>query len=155
MGLLFFIFWVILNGRITAEIVVFGIFISFFVYLFSYFFLDYNPRYELKLLTKIPFIIMYIFVLIREIFMATITMIGFIFNYRDIPEPVIVHFDSPVKSEFARYVLAASITLTPGTIVVRLRDGEYQVHCYDIEMCRDIDDSPFVRILKKIEEGLL
>ena len=77
---------------------------------------------------------------------------GYIFNFRDIPEPVIVHFMSPLKSVFAMYLLAASITLTPGTIVVRLRDGEFQVHCYDIEMARDIDESVFVRLLRKMED---
>ena len=84
--------------------------------------------------------------------MATITMIGYIFNYRDIPEPVIVHFNSPLKTEFAKYILATSITLTPGTIVVRLRDNEYQVHCYDKEMAKDLDSSVFVRMLKKMED---
>lgn len=152
MGILFFVFWVILNGKLTMEIAVFGIFISCGVYLFSYKFLDYDPIIEIKLIRKLPLIVAYLFILIREIIMATITMIGYIFNYRDIPEPVIVHFNSPLKTEFAEYILATSITLTPGTIVVRLRDNEYQVHCYDKEMAKDLDSSVFVRMLKKMED---
>ena len=152
MGVVFFLFWVVLNGRLTVEIAIFGLFISAAVYLFSYKYLDYNPKKEIMLLKKTPLILAYLFVLIREIVKSTIVMIGYIFNFRDIPEPVIVHFMSPLKSGFAMYLLAASITLTPGTIVVRLRDGEFQVHCYDIEMARDIDESVFVRLLRKMED---
>ena len=152
MGVIFFLFWVVLNGRLTVEIAIFGFFISVAVYLFSYKYLDYNPKKEIMLLKKTPLILAYLFVLIREIVKSTIVMIGYIFNFRDIPEPVIVHFMSPLKSVFAMYLLAASITLTPGTIVVRLRDGEFQVHCYDIEMARDIDESVFVRLLRKMED---
>ena len=152
MGVVFFLFWVVLNGRLTVEIAIFGFFISVAVYLFSYKYLDYNPKKEIMLLKKTPLILAYLFVLIREIVKSTIVMIGYIFNFRDIPEPVIVHFMSPLKSGFAMYLLAASITLTPGTIVVRLRDGEFQVHCYDIEMARDIDESVFVRLLRKMED---
>ena len=152
MGVVFFLFWVVLNGRLTVEIAIFGFFISVAVYLFSYKYLDYNPKKEIMLLKKTPLILAYLFVLIREIVKSTIVMIGYIFNFRDIPEPVIVHFMSPFKSVFAMYLLAASITLTPGTIVVRLRDGEFQVHCYDIEMARDIDESVFVRLLRKMED---
>ena len=152
MGILFFVFWVILNGKLTMEIAVFGIFISCGVYLFSYKFLDYDPIIEIKLIRKLPLIVAYLFILIREIIMATITMIGYVFNHRDIPEPVIVHFNSPLKTEFAEYILATSITLTPGTIVVRLRDNEYQVHCYDKEMAKGLDSSVFVRMLKKMED---
>ena len=78
-------------------------------------------------------------------------MAGCVFNHRYIFEPVIVHFMSPLKTEFAMYVLAASITMTPGTIVVRLRDGEYQVHCFDRDMAKDIDNSSFVKLLRKME----
>ncbi len=152
MGVVFFLFWVVLNGRLTVEIAIFGFFISVAVYLFSYKYLDYNPKKEIMLLKKTPLILAYLFVLIREIVKSTIVMIGYIFNFRDIPEPVIVHFMSPLKSGFAMHLLAASITLTPGTIVVRLRDGEFQVHCYDIEMARDIDESVFVRLLRKMED---
>jgi len=155
MGIIFFLFWIILNGKVTIEIAIFGIFISVLIYLFSYQFLDYNPKVELKLVKKIPLIIAFLFVLIKEILFSTIKMIGFIFNHRDIPEPVIVHFMSPLKSEFADYILATSITLTPGTIAVRLRDGEFQIHCYDKELARGLDDSNFVHLLQKMEESVI
>jgi multicomponent Na+:H+ antiporter subunit E len=153
MGILFFLFWIILNGRVTPEIIIFGLVISSSVYLFSYRFLDYDPRAELRLAARIPMAVWIFFVLIGEIVKATLTMIGYIFNFRDIPEPCVVHFRTPLRTDLARYALATFITLTPGTITVRLRDGEFQVHCYDREMAREIDSSVFVRLLMKMEGG--
>jgi multicomponent Na+:H+ antiporter subunit E len=154
MGILFFLFWLILNGRVTLEIIIFGLIISASVYYFSCRFLDYDIANEVRLFKKIPIVLWIVVVLIKEIIKATLTMIGFIFNFRDIPEPALVHFTTALKTDAARYALATFITLTPGTITVRLRDGEFQVHCYDKEMARGIDESVFVQLLLKMEGDL-
>ncbi len=151
MGLLFFLFWIILNGRVTVEIVIFGIVISLFLYVFSWKFLGYKSLHEIGVYKNVGLIIIYLLVLIKEVVISTVKMAGFIFNMRDIPEPVIVHFYTPIKNEFLQVILANSISLTPGTITVRLSDGEYQVHCYDKSMAEGINDSVFVRLLKKME----
>lgn len=153
MGVLFFLFWIILNGRVTTEIVIFGIVISLFLYVFSWIFIGYKPQHELLFFRNLPLVIAYLFVLIKEVVVATVVMAGFVFNMRDIPEPVIVHFPAPVKSSFFQVVLANSISLTPGTITIRVRDGEFQVHCYDKSMAKGIDDSVFVHLLKRMEES--
>ncbi len=153
MGVLFFLFWIILNGRVTMEIVIFGIVISLFLYVFSWKFIGYKPRHELLFIKNLPLVIAYMFVLIKEVVVATVKMAGLIFNMRDIPEPVIVHFPAPVKSNFFQVVLANSISLTPGTITVMVREGEFQVHCYDKSMAKGIDDSVFVHLLKRMEES--
>ncbi len=154
MGVLLFLFWIILNGRVTTEIVVFGVVISLFLYVFSYKCLGYSPRNELIFLKNLPLIIEYLLLLIKEVILSTITMAGLIFNMRDVPEPVIVHFSTRLKSEFLQVILANSISLTPGTITVRLRDGEFQVHCFDKSMAKGINDSKFVHLLLKMEESL-
>ena len=154
MIVLFFLFWIVLNGRITVEIAVFGVVISVALYLFSCKFLDYTPRYDFIMLKKIPWMIWYALILIREVFAATLIMAGFIFNHRDIPEPVLVSFQMPLKSAFAQMVLANSITLTPGTITVDMHDGYFRVHCYDKSMAEGLEDSVFVRCLLKLEESL-
>ena len=153
MGVLFFLFWIILNGRVTTEIVAFGLVISLFLYVFSWIFVGYKPYHELLFFKNLPFVIAYLFVLVKEIVISTVVMAGFVFNMRDIPEPVIVRFSAPVKSGFFQVILANSISLTPGTITVRVRDGEFQVHCYDKSMAKGIDDSVFVHLLKRMEES--
>ena len=154
MALVFFSFWVALNGRITREITVFGLVISAGLYIFICLFLGYKPRYDLVGLKKLPWTIKYAFVLIREVCLAAITMAGYVFNHRDIPEPVLVSFHPPLKTAFAQTVLANSITLTPGTITVDMHGGDFHVHCYDRHMAEGLDDSVFVRLLEQLEASL-
>ena len=66
-------------------------------------------------------------------------------------EPAIVHFKTDLQTTFARVLLANSITLTPGTITVSLKDDEYTVHCLDKELAKGIDSSVFVELLRRIE----
>lgn len=43
-------------------------------------------------------------------------------------EPRLLKFKSSLKSDFARFALAHSITLTPGTITVKIDGDEFWVH---------------------------
>ena len=61
-----------------------------------------------------------------------------------------IHVD--LNTRTAQVLLANSITLTPGTITVEMKDGEYLIHCYDKTMGEGLDSSVFVSMLKKLEE---
>lgn len=154
MSIVFLLFWIALNGRVTMEILLFGIAISAGATWLLWRLLDYKPRYDWLLIKSLPIALCYVLVLVREVILATLCMAGFIFNHRDIPEPVLVSFTAPLKTELARTILADSITLTPGTITVDMHEGEFQVHCYDKSLALGIDESVFVRLLRKWEESL-
>lgn len=154
MGILLFLFWVVLNGRMTAEIAVFGLAVSAALYLFACKCLDWRPRYDWIALRSLPLLAQYGLLLVKEIVLSSLTMAGFIFSHRDIPEPVLVTFRPPLRTGLARVVLANSITLTPGTITVNMHEGDFQVHCYDSAMAKDLDKSGFVRLLQRWEATL-
>jgi multicomponent Na+:H+ antiporter subunit E len=78
--------------------------------------------------------------------------LGILFTKGRKIHPVIVRFDSPLKKEFLQVVLADSITLTPGTITIRLNENGYEVHCLDESMAKGLNDSIFVKMLKKWED---
>ena len=46
----------------------------------------------------------------------------------DILEPQMVEFKTKLKTDLAKFVLANSITLTPGTVTVRIEDGVFLIH---------------------------
>lgn len=152
MFVLFFLVWVIFNGQLTAEIAAFGVVIAGVMYLFLCKFLNYSPRCDLFLLRKSPILIRYIFTLIIEIIKANLSVFRLIYTAEYELEPAIVHFQTDLRSTFARVLLANSITLTPGTITVSLQDNEYMVHCLDKELAEGIASSVFVELLRKIEE---
>ena len=59
MYLLFLAVWLILNGKVTAEILLFGIVISAVLFAFTCRFLDYSLHKEILLLRLMPFFIRY------------------------------------------------------------------------------------------------
>ncbi|MBR2409881.1 MAG: Na+/H+ antiporter subunit E [Lachnospiraceae bacterium] len=147
-----FLLWLVFNGKVTLEIVLFGIGLSIAVYLFCWRFLEYSPKRELLALRLLPQGIGYFFVLIKEIVFANLSTISLIVSPKYEVEPVLVTFRTGLKSDLAKTVLANSITLTPGTITVELAEDEFKIHCLDKDMAEGLADSVFVRLLKKMEE---
>ncbi len=152
MLLILFALWLVFNGKVTLEIVLFGIALSVAVYLFCWKFLEYSPKRELLALRLLPQGIGYFFVLIWEVIKANCGTISLIVSPKYEVEPVLVTFRTALKTDLARTVLANSITLTPGTITVELTEEEFKVHCLDKEMAEGLADSVFVKLLLKMEK---
>lgn len=153
MYLLFFLMWIIFNGRITLEIAAFGLAVAALAYAFTCAFLDYSVKKDLLVMKKSLRILQYAAVLIWEIVRANAAVMRMILSPRFRTEPVLIHFRTNLKSGTARVLLANSITLTPGTITVALEEDAYTVHCLDKSLAEGIDSSVFVRLLEKLEEG--
>ena len=153
MFLLFLLIWVILNGRVTLEIMLFGLVIATLMFLFICKFMDYSIKKELLLCRKFFLLFGYIIVLLVEILKSNFAVVKMIFYVKYQVEPVLVSFHSPLKTNFANFILANSITLTPGTITVSAENGDFVVHCLDKELAVGMDDSVFVHLLERIEKG--
>lgn len=151
MFFIFFLLWIIFNGRITPEITIFGLVISAAIYWFVCRFMDFSPKTELMYLKKSGLIIQYLCCLVSEIVLANFATMSLICSSRRVVEPVLVEFDTHFKTDAARFMLANSITLTPGTITVAVDGGRFTVHCLDKSMAGGMESSVFVELLKKIE----
>ncbi len=151
MFVLFFLIWIIFNGNITTEIVIFALVIAAAVFAFICKFMDYSLKKEFLLYKKILAFIGYVVILVVEIIKANIAVIHMIVTHKEIVEPVIVKFKVGLKSETAKVILANSITLTPGTITVSLEEDEFVVHCLDKNFAEGMEDSLFVKLLQKME----
>lgn len=154
MYLLFFAIWVILNSRITLEVVLFGVVIATLMFAFICKFMDYSIKKELWFFKNFFLLLWYLIVLIVEILKANFAVVKMIFSVKYQIEPALVSFKSPLKTGFANFLLANSITLTPGTITVSSENGEFMVHCLDKDLAVGMDDSIFVHLLKKLEKGV-
>lgn len=154
MFILLLLFWIILNGKVTSEILIMGVAIAGFVYWLICKYFDYSIKNDISIFKNTFRIIEYIFVLIWEIVKSSITVINMTFVAAIPVQPQIVFFDVPIKSEFLRVVLANSITITPGTITVDVKDNQFCVHALDYTMTEGIEDSVFIKLLMKMEGGL-
>ncbi|MBO4559774.1 MAG: Na+/H+ antiporter subunit E [Lachnospiraceae bacterium] len=154
MFLLLLLLWIVFNGRVTVEIVIFGILIASAVSLFACRFLGYSFKREFAVLKCLPDFLLYLLILIVEIIKANFVLVGMIFKGSKALTPAICHFHTKLKSNIARTILADSITLTPGTITVSMRDDEFYVHCLDKSLADGITTSVFVKRLERMEAKL-
>ncbi len=152
MYLLYFVLWVIFNGQITLEICLFGVVIAALMFAFTCKFMDYSLEKEKKVLRKSLGFGKYVIVLVLEIVKANFAVMHMILSEREELEPVLVSFQSDMKTPTGRALLANAITLTPGTITVTLEESEYVVHCLDVSLAEGMDDSVFVEMLSKLEQ---
>lgn len=151
MFILLLLLWIVFNGKCTLEIFLFGIGFSALIYAFLCKFTDYSVKKDIKYFTAVPLVILYLLNLIWEIILANIHILPFLFKSTKKQHPVLVKYKTSLKTPIARFVLANSITLTPGTITVELNEDELTIHCLDKSLCSDTDESSFVKLLKKME----
>lgn len=155
MLLLFFAVWIVFNGRITAEILLFGVAVAGLMLAFACRFMDYSLEKERAFYKKIPWFCKYVLLLIREIVKANLAVCRLILTRKEVAEPVIVKIHTNLKTDTAKVMLANSITLTPGTITVSLADQELLVHCLDKTLAEGMEDSDFVKLLEAMEQEVM
>lgn len=151
MYFLLYCFWVILNGRITAEVLLLGLAVVAGVGALAYVLFGYTPRREWQLDRRLPLFAVYMLVLLWEILKANWNMLRVIVSARSSIEPTLVTFRTGLRTGFGRFLLANSITLTPGTITVRMEGDCLTVHCIRRSMLDTSPDSVFERWIRRLE----
>ena len=118
MFICFFALWVVLNGKWTTEIGVFGLVFAALAYAFTWKYMGYSPKVDIALVRRVPSALRYGVNLVVEIIKANLTVCKMILKPDFVPEPQLVQFDVDLKKNRHLVALANSITLTPGTITV-------------------------------------
>ena len=156
MSLVYFLLWLIFNGRITFEIVIAGAFISFMldVFIRKVLRLNLTVRNLFMAVKILPHIFVYVVVLLAEIIRSNLAITKLVLSPQIDVEPCLVKFRTPLKTEAARVALANSITLTPGTITVSLEGNNLLVHALNKEIADGLEGSMFERLLARMEGAL-
>lgn len=156
MFVVFFVLWVVFNGKLNAEIAIFGLILSALVYAFSCKFLGYSFEKDKKLFRLIPAAIKYVWLLGCEIVKSNIALLRVVYSPRIEVKPRLVSFSTPLKGSF-KSILANCITVTPGTITVTCEDDRLTVHALDAGFAEGIEETDFQKQLldmqKKEEEA--
>jgi len=148
----FFLIWIMLNGKLTVEIALIGLMISVALYLLVCYFMGYSLKSDLKAVRQAGFSLRYVAVLLREIFKANVSVIRIVLSPGFEIRPVLFYFKTNLKTDSARTALANSITLTPGTITVSLEKDELCVHCLDASFVEGVDHGTFTQFLAEWEK---
>lgn len=152
MAVLMYGFWLMLNGKLTVEILLLGLPVVGLAFLFACKFCEWSLKKEWGLYRCIPLLIAYFGILIWEVVKANLCVGRIV--YREKPQPVMRTIETGLKSRMARLMLANSITLTPGTITVTMKGNELTIHCLNHEIADELDEIVFEKWLYKIEEVL-
>lgn len=147
-----FIFWLILNGKITMEIVLLGLILSMVVTRFSYKTIRVSRELEKKTINKFSKIIKYLFILLVEVIKANVDIIKLVLTKDPEISPTLKTIKVDLKSRISKVALANSITLTPGTITVTMNGDQYLIHAIVKSNLDDIEKSIFVEKLEELEE---
>lgn len=150
MFLILWLFFILLSGKWTLEILLFGAGIAALVFCFACAFMDWSWKHELQFLRRLPRIAIYALTLLWEIVKANMTTLRRIFS-RNGEEPAIVTFHTPLKTQWQRVLLANSITLTPGTITLLLDDDTLTVHCLNRADANGQENSDMEKRIARLE----
>ena len=150
MFVVFFLLWVVFNGKLNLEITVFGVILSAVVYLFSCKFLGYSLEKDRKLFRLIPSVLRCAGLLVCEIVKSNLALLRVVYSRRIEVKPRLVTFATPLKGAF-KSLLANCITVTPGTISVISEDDRLTVHALDESFAQGIEDTDFQKQLLQMQ----
>ena len=143
--------WLLLNGRVTVEICLFGVAITAAVYAFCVYALGYHPSHEKRLLKRLGGYAVYVAVLIWEIIKANLAVVRIILIPPHKYHPAIVRLKIPFEKNISLLMLSNSITLTPGTVTIEQSGDDFLVLCLDKESAESIPEWNLTRMLQKME----
>ena len=148
-SIMLFIIWVVLTGSLEVADIVIGIIISGSI---SFLYLTlFEHKEEFEFIN--PFwLLIYLFILIKNIIKSNIYLTKILARRELNLTPAIVAVPTKLKSDWKKLLLANSITLTPGTLTLDIKDDMLFIHIIEYS----IDDNKlditgeFERVIEKI-----
>ena len=149
-----FLLWVVFNGRLGVDVLLVGLAVSAALEWFAMRYCKWYVTKDWRWKQFLPKFAAYCVLLVKEILIANWTVIKIILSphMKEKIHPQLVKFPCDYKSDIMKALLANSITLTPGTITVRLRSDHFVVHALTPELGADISGSSFYRACDQLDE---
>ena len=136
--LILFGFWILLSGRFDYFHLTLGVICSLLVAYLSYDLLFFNVRLgdfrirARRFFQSAPWFL-------GQIFSANLHVAYLALSPKMPIDPQILRFKTKLESDISWVAMANSITLTPGTITMDIREGEFFVHALDKKVAYDLN----------------
>ncbi len=148
---LLFLIWLLLTGTFELTSLLLGLALA--VTLALIFGMNSNVFGRFRMTPKVfVYSLIYLFVLSWEIVKSNIDVALRVLNPKLPINPGIVKVKTRLKSPIGRMILANSITLTPGTLTIDIKDDELYIHWIDVKTLDTEEASR--KILGKFEKLL-
>ena len=149
--LILMIVWVLLNNTFQPDILIVGAVIAFFLSLFLckkcelFSEMNFTPK-------GLIYTIIFLGVFFIELIKSNLDVTRRVLTPSLPINPGFVEVKTKLKSKFARMLVANTITLTPGTLTVEVKDDSYFIHWIDVES--DDINAATKKIVEKFEKYL-
>lgn len=146
---LLMVIWVVLSGFFDAFHLSLGVISCAIVVWLSSDLLFENRHQRLNIRIKQAFrLFAYSIWMIGQIILSNIYVLKLALGSTEKLEPQIVRYKCSLKTDFQRFLLANSITLTPGTVTIKIIGDTYYVHAISDETANGLDGTMERRIKK-------
>jgi len=143
--------WLLLNNSLATDIIISGLIVSLLLPLL--FCGKCEVFTNLNLTPKaLLYSVMFLFTFIVELIKANLDVARRVITPSLPIKPGVVEVKTTLKSRIARVVLADSITLTPGTFTLEIKDDSLFIHWIDVQ-ATEIEESTKL-IVAKFEKYL-
>jgi len=151
---LLFVVWLMFTSTLALQEVLTGAGVSFLIALpTSRFFTDIRPATFNPV--NLVYILEYLFIFLWALIVANLDVARRVISPKLPINPGIISFKTELKSDFAKMILANSITLTPGTLSVDIIGDTFYIHWIDVksldpEKSKEEIAEKFEKVLLKI-----
>jgi len=134
-----FAIWLMLNSTLAWQVVVLGLVlaiagaIAFRDIATAYAGIRFNPK-------SFIYYFAYLGLFLKELVKANLNVARLVLKPDPGLQPAIIQVKTDLKTAVGRLALANSITLTPGTLVVEIKDDSLFIHCIDVSEANPADD---------------
>lgn len=136
-------FWVVMSGKFEIFHLTIGLLT---VALFNWLQMGLRPmRADAEPRFSVLGLVLYIPWLVWQMLLSAILVAGLILKGPREVDPCLIRFRCPLPSVLHRVVLANSITLTPGTLTVDLKEDGYLVHALSRRTADDVLEGALAR----------
>ena len=150
--LIMFGFWILLSGKFDLFHLTLGVISSALVSFLSADLFMYNPQSRSHFKTGLRFLL-YLPWLLYQILLSTlhVTFLALHPKMKELIDPTIVTFKTTLKTDIAKVAMANSITLTPGTITIRIEGQVFYVHAISRKAAAGLPGEMEERLAKVFE----
>lgn len=151
--LVLFTVYILLAGFIVEEVLV-GVMISLILTLLITKYVNYQVDWKLPY-RIVLFLVIYLPVFIGQLILANLDIARRVLSVKIPLNPGFVKVETELEGDFAKLMLANSITLTPGTLSIDVNDQDLYIHTVDVkgktaEENKSIISGLFEKILRRI-----
>ena len=148
-----YLIWILLNARVTPEVLWIGLAVTGLIALFSGKTLGYSFRRDFRLFRLLPGALGCLLFLLGQVIISAWRVMRLVWKPGPGPVSAVASFRPAAHTRAGRVILADSITLTPGTITLESEEGTLTVHCLEEGAAQSLSSCPMDQKIRRLEES--